>query len=95
MNTLQEYKTVKQLVLKVLEKYPETRDNDTLLYLQCCQELGAIDINQMKILNLSIVTCHKLRQVIQNKDGLFKPSDKAKKIRLQKQQEIKSYMANY
>lgn len=94
MNTLQEYKTVRQLVLSILERYPGTRDNDTLLYLQCCNELGAYNSNEMKRLNLSIITIHKIRQKIQNKEGLYKPSDKAKEIRYVKQQDIKSYMIN-
>lgn len=93
MSVTNELNTVKQLVLHVLKNHPETRDSDNLLYLHCCEYLGAKTINDLKKLNLSIISVHKIRQVIQNKEGLYKPSEDVKEIREQRRIEIKDYMS--
>ncbi|WP_243357262.1 hypothetical protein [Bacillus litorisediminis] len=87
-----EFKTVKQLVEHVLEQYPETRDNDTLLYTQCAKELGAETIEDLNNINLNIISVHKLRQVIQNKEGKWKASEKTQKVRNKRRIEIRDYM---
>lgn len=71
MNTKSELNSVKKLVLRVLEQYPETRNSDNKLYIQCAKELGAVYIDDMDKIGLSIITLHKARQRIQNKDFLF------------------------
>jgi hypothetical protein len=92
MNTKAELNSTKKLVLHVLEHYPETRDNDTKLYLQCARELGAVTLDDAERIPLSIVTTHKVRQPIQNKLGLFKPTKKVKEKREQMQLEFKEWM---
>ncbi len=92
LSVADEYKNYKQLVLNVLENYPETRDSDTSLYLRCCRELGANTIDDLEWLNLNIVTVHKTRQYIQNREGKFRPSEEIEEVRSQRAKEIKNIM---
>jgi hypothetical protein len=92
MNTKSELNSVKKLVLYILEKYPETRNNDTKLYLQCARELGAKTLDDLERINLSIVSVHKVRQPIQNKLGLFKSDKKTKEKREQIQMDFRDWM---
>lgn len=87
-----EFKNYRQMILGVLEKYPDTRNSDTLLYLQCCEELGAETLDDLRRLNLSIITVHKTRQSIQNKDGLFKANEDIAESRKQRSKEIRNMM---
>lgn len=77
-DTIKEFESVKELVLRVLSKNKEARNNDTILYIACCEHLGAKSIKDIKKMNLSIITVHKLRQKIQNQEGLYLPSDNVK-----------------
>ncbi|TVX85988.1 hypothetical protein [Paenibacillus agilis] len=93
MNKIEnELNTVKDLVLHVLSCNPETRSNDTLLYLECCKVLGATDMTDLESLNLSIVSVHKMRQVIQNKDKQFMPDEEAIQVRKRRSREVRQYM---
>lgn len=87
-----ELDTVKQLVTRVLSENKATRNNETLLYLECCRKLGAKSIDDIEKMNLSIITVHKMRQVIQNKDGLFKSDVEVRKQRANRATKIKDYM---
>jgi hypothetical protein len=87
-----ELNTVKDLVLHVLKNNPETRNSDTLLYLECCKVLGATNIEDIEDINLSIISVHKLRQVIQNKDKMFMPDEHAKQVRKQRSYQVRQYM---
>lgn len=90
-----EFDTVKELVLYILENYPETRNSDNKLYLQCCKYLGAKTIDDLEKINLSIVTTHKIRQKIQNRDGLFRANKDVEEIRFERAREIKDYMVGW
>ena len=87
-----EFNTLKELVLFVLEEVPATRDSDTILYLYCCKALGCESMLDMLDLELNIISIHKIRQVIQNKEGRFLPSNNVKSIREERELEIKKYM---
>lgn len=87
-----ELNTVKDLVLHVLSSKPETRSNDTMLYLECCKMLGATSMSDLEDLNLSIITVHKMRQVIQNKDKKYMPDEDAKTVRRRRSHEVRQYM---
>lgn len=87
-----ELNTVKDLVLYVLGSMPETRSNDTLLYLECCKVLGATSMEDIQDLNLSIISVHKIRQMIQNKDKMYMPDEKAKEVRKKRASEVRQYM---
>jgi len=86
--------TIKDLVEHTLEYYPETRANDTTLYLKCCEELGAKDLKDLHIMDLSIISVHKMRQVIQNKEGRFKADVNVQMARHRRASDIKDYMVN-
>ena len=88
-----EFKKIKDLIIHILEQYPETRDSDTLLYIKCCEYLGARSFDDIKKLNLNIISIHKLRQQLQNKEGLFPPSDKVKEYRKKRRGDIREYMS--
>lgn len=92
MNIQAEFSNVRDLVLHILEHNPNTRSNDTLLYLEACKYLGAKSIDDLIKLNLSIISIHKVRQVVQNKEGLFQPNEEIKKLRQTRRIAIKDYM---
>lgn len=92
VNVEKEFKTVKELVEYCLEKFEEVRNSDTLLYLKCCEVLGAETIQQIKDLELNMISVHKIRQVIQNKEKKWLPSDSVKGVRKQREKDIKKYM---
>jgi hypothetical protein len=94
MNTKSELNSVKKLVLRVLEHYPETRNSDNKLYIQCAKELGAKLIDDMGTIGLSIISVHKARQRIQNKDLLFLPDKEVVEARYERQLEFKDWMVN-
>ncbi|MDT9683446.1 hypothetical protein RND61_15465 [Streptomyces sp. TRM76323] len=87
-----ELNTVKELVEKVLSRNVATRSNDTKLYLECCKELGCKTMKDIERMNLSIITVHKLRQVIQNKEGHYNPAKEVLAIREKRHVSIREYM---
>ena len=82
------------MVEHALENYPDTRDSDTRLYIKCCEIKGAKTLEDLKDINLNIISVHKLRQKIQNNEGKYLPSSKIQQIRDQRAIEIKEYMLN-
>jgi hypothetical protein len=92
MNTKSELNSVKKLVLRVLEEYPETRNSDNKLYIQCAKLLGAKTIDDLDKIRLSIVSLHKCRQRIQNKEGRFLPTEDVKQVRMERQLEFRDWM---
>jgi hypothetical protein len=46
----------------------------------------------MQKMDLSIISVHKLRQMIQNKEGKFKADDKVQKARHKRASEVREYM---
>jgi hypothetical protein len=89
---MNKFQSVKKLLYEVLKNYPETRNDDTLLYIKCCEVLGAKTIDDMKHISLSVVTVHKIRQIIQNKEGLYKPDPDVQEKRKQREQEMRQFI---
>ncbi|HHY29006.1 MAG TPA: hypothetical protein GX523_20110 [Desulfitobacterium dehalogenans] len=87
-----ELKTIKDLVCHVLNKYPNTRNSDTRLYVQCCKELGATNLEDINKIGLSIVSIHKLRQVVQNKEHMYLPDTSVENGRKRRAKEIRDYI---
>lgn len=92
MRISEEFESIKSLLFTVLKNYPETRSDDTLLYLTCCEVLGAKNLAQAKELPISIISVHKMRQIIQNKEGLFKPEEKVENARRERNIDAIQYM---
>ncbi|MGX1902014.1 hypothetical protein ACT3HK_11775 [Thermolongibacillus altinsuensis] len=92
MSIQKEFNSLKSFVSSVLEKYPETRNSDTRLYIQCCRELGAKTLSDIEKLNLNIVSIHKIRQIIQNKEGKWQATEVIKEKRNQRRWDIREYM---
>jgi hypothetical protein len=92
MNTKAELNSVKKLVLHVLENYPETRNSDTNLYIQCAKELGAYTVDDLMRIKLNIISIHKVRQRIQNHDGMYLPTEDVKQARVERQMSFKEFM---
>lgn len=88
-----ELNTMKSFLKEIMKNNPSTRNSDTKLYLVACRELGAKTLNDLEKLNLNIITVHKIRQVIQNKEGLYLPEKDIKKERMSRNGQIKEYMA--
>ena len=92
MTITKELNTVKDLVVSVLEDYPQARNSDTYLYEKCCERLGAKYISDISKIGLSVISVHKIRQVVQNKDKMYMPTEDAKKKRKVREVEIREYM---
>jgi hypothetical protein len=75
----------------VLSEYPETRNNDSALFLQVCRKLGFTTFEEMK--NVPVLTVTRARQHIQNELGRWKPDEEIKKLRKDRQIQFKKYMA--
>jgi len=91
MNIKQELNSIKELVEYTLEYYPETRNSDNELYFKCCEVLGVNNIDKVKKLNLSIISIHKIRQHIQNKEKRFLPTEDIRKHRKRRSIHFRSY----
>jgi hypothetical protein len=92
MNTKVELENTTKLVMRVLEQYPETRNSDNKLYIQCAKELGAVTVDDLMGIKLSIVSTHKLRQKIQNSWGMYPPTEDVKQARVERQMSFKEFM---
>lgn len=91
MSRTTELNSVKRLVLRVLEHYPETRNSDNKLYIQCAKELGAKTVDDIMGIKLNLITLHKCRQRIQNKDGMFLPNKEVAEARYERQLEFRDW----
>jgi hypothetical protein len=59
MDTRSELNNTTKLVMRVLEQYPETRNSDNKLYIQCAKELGAYTVDDLMGIKLNIISIHK------------------------------------
>lgn len=87
-----EFNTLKEIVKDVMRRHPETRNSDNVLYFTILQEMGADTLEEAKYLNVNLISIHKTRQIIQNKEGLFPPTEDIKQIRAKRNSEIRDYM---
>ena len=94
MSVVQEFNTVKDLVIHILKTKPSARNSDTYLYQECCKLLGAKTVDDISKIDLNMITVHKARQVVQNKEGLYLPSENVTKRRHTREKEIRDYMRN-
>lgn len=88
-----EFDSIRELLISILRENPKSRDSDTILYIEACKKLGAKSLEDVEKLNLNIITVHKIRQVIQNKEGLYPPSESVKSNRNRRKVAIRDYMA--
>ena len=88
----EEFGTLKQYLYYIMEKYPETRNSDNVLYFTILQEMGAHTLEEAKSLNINLISIHKVRQVIQNKEGLYLADTEVKSNRWKRSSEIREYM---
>lgn len=93
MSIKKEFDTVKQLAEYVLSVNKEARNSDTVLYAEMCKMLGAKTVDDISKIGLNMITVHKIRQVIQNKEGKYLPDENVKEIRRGRSLAIKDYMA--
>ena len=92
MTTKRELRTVKELVEHILETKPKTRNSDILLYIEACKYLGAKTLEDLEKIKLNIISVHKIRQVIKNKEGRFLPDENVKEERARRRWEVRDYM---
>lgn len=90
-----ELNSVKTLVTSVLADNPETRSNDTKLYLECCRKLGATTFNDIYEMGLSIISVHKARQVVQNKEKMYLPEPEVTENRKHRCEDVREYMRQF
>ena len=89
----QEFTTLRKLVEHIMEKYPHTRNSDTVLFCQCYRELGIHTLDEIESSGISIHHVDRLRRVIQNKEGKFLPDEEVQRARGRREQEVRAYMA--
>ncbi|MEH7116088.1 hypothetical protein V7128_01515 [Neobacillus vireti] len=92
MDVKTELNNTTKLVMRVLEQYPETRNSDNKLYIQCAKELGAVTVDDLMKIKLNIITTHKVRQKIQNKLGMYPPTEDVKRVRVERQLSFTDWM---
>lgn len=90
-NISNEFETLKDLIYKALEKYPETRDNDIALYAQCTKLLGANTVDDLISLNINPLSVGRIGRMIQNDEGMFPPSENVRQARAVRKQQAISY----
>lgn len=88
----EEFDTLKHYLYYIMDKYPETRNSDNVLYFTILQEMGAHTLEDAKHLNINLISVHKVRQVIQNKEGLYQPFIEVKENRAKRAEEVRDYM---
>jgi len=88
----EEFGSLKNLILKVVEEYPECADSDKLLYIQCNREIGANTLEDLEKSPINPTSVHKSRQMLSNKLKLINVSDEVKEMRNQRQKDIRDYM---
>lgn len=85
-------------VKEILEIYPETRENDNLLYVKYIKEYHYVDFNENTFINYeeyglpSFKTIERVRRDIQNVQDLYKASEKIEEGRKEAE---RNYIENY
>lgn len=85
-------------VKEILEYYPETRDNDNLLYVTYIEEYHYVKFTRETFINYeqyglpAFKTIERVRRDIQNVQNLYKPSEKVEENRKEAE---KTYRENY
>jgi len=93
-----EFKTKKEEVEFLLEKYPATRENDFYLQLMWLKIFGHVNIpyidwNSLKDFSGTLETVSRVRRKIQNEYGKYLPSKETQKHRLSKRKVITQHIS--
>lgn len=98
--TLKEIRAVQNVVQSVLYDIPETRDNDTLLYLEVCSRFNPIAVN-MPFANVlknrsdfnlpKMESVRRSRQKLQSKYEKLRPSREVAKYRAENCEIMREY----
>ena len=100
MGKATELKTTTDLVKDILEKVPETRNNDNLLYYRVCEKLnhvvlglsfGMVLINQKEFNLPSIETVGRARRKVQEKYAHLRASDNVEAGRMLAEEVFREY----
>lgn len=89
-----EFKTMEELVEFVMEESVDSRSNDVVLYVMCCITLGAEDMYDIIDLNLNMMTCHRVRRIIQNEQNRLLPSESVQNKRKKREKDIEYYLTH-
>lgn len=92
METGKEFKTVKELVLNLLETNPRCRNDDKYLTYMVMRNFTNIYINFKDFEKMpSFETIKRTRAKIQNNEGLFPPTSEIAIKRRKRQSEVKNW----
>lgn len=89
-----EFKSMEDLIKFVMEESVDARGNDVVLYIMCCVTLGADSLHDVMDLNLNMMTCHRVRRIIQNEQGEYQPSETTQGRRKKRKKDIEYYLTN-
>ena len=92
-NIIEDFKTVKEQVTYLLERYPMTRNNDLYLIVLWMKIFGGVSIGYVKYdllkdLSGKPETIRRTRQIIQNKEQHFLPTDSKILVKRGHKQEV-------
>lgn len=94
---LDELKTVKSQVLYLLDRYPDTRNNDFYLLILWLKYFGGlgdhisfIPYDKMKKLSGKAESVRRVRAKIQNKEGLYLATEGVRKKRKDREDDFRS-----
>jgi hypothetical protein len=90
---IRNFRTKKDEVEYLLEKFPQTRENDFYLQFLWLKVFGKLNLpfiewNTIKDISGTLETVSRVRRKIQNEDGKFLPSDDVRLRREQKRRTI-------
>lgn len=88
-----EYGKMKELVAKILQRNPLARENDTLLFIDCAEELGASTLRDLLNIKLSMHTVIRVRRLLQA-EGLYLASDEVRNKRNARSWNIKKLLGS-
>lgn len=90
-NCVSDFKNVRDMVRYILKNYKETRSNDTKLFIKVCEMHNLKTCKDIYNSDISIITIHKARQIIQNKEKLFLPDECVYEERQKMSKILKNY----
>ena len=97
-NNMSKTNIIEPRIKEILEFYPETRENDNLLYVKYIKEYHYVDFNENVFVNYeeyglpSFKTIERVRRDIQNAQNMYKASEKVEEERKEAE---KQYINNY
>ena len=83
--------TIKNIVMQVLDQYPEARESQENFISYLCIYLGVTTISELSERRINLISYIRQMQNVQNTLGLFQATENAKKKKAQLEEQDKEY----